>query len=401
MKPILISGAGLSGLLLSRSLRRYGIPFELYERDAHVAVRGQGYRIRLSSDGLTALESVLNPSEMEDLRAGAAQTGQGGIHALDGVTGESTPSEKLDGGGAKSSGRPKLGGDVVGIARGFLRKELLKGLEDKVNWNKHVMGYAYSQGRQEEKIDDSNSGVFAIFADGTRSPEGSMLIGADGVHSGITKQLTGGKVRVYDTGARMIHGQSPSVAFEKLGDGVWSVSDPTSKPGTKLGLITNVRPGSLDDPKLELGWVFIGSPGSFDAPDGNFSIMGKVAADLSRELTSKWHPKIRSIFENQIDAEAAFLKMTTSAPEGVPKWDNAARVTIAGDAVHAMTPAGGVGANTALKDAAFLGKLIADAKGWREGITHEYERKMRIYASENVKMSFEEAAGRFNITELR
>jgi 2-polyprenyl-6-methoxyphenol hydroxylase-like FAD-dependent oxidoreductase len=392
MKPILISGAGLAGLLLSRSLRRHGIPFELYERDAHVSVRGQGYRIRLSSDGLTALEAVLTASEMEELRAGTSQTGSGGMHSLDGLTGEPTPWAK-PGGNRKPYGGPKLGGDVVGIARGFLRAELIKGLDDKIHWNRHITGYEHSR--------DQNGGVFAIFADGTKSPEGSMLVGADGIHSGITKQLTGGKVRAYDTGARMIHGQSPSTAFAELGDGVWSVSDPTSIPNTTLGLITNVRPRSLDDPKLELGWVFIGSPGSFDAPNGNFSVMGKVAADLSRGLTSKWHPKIRSIFESQNDAEAAFLKMYTSAPEGVPEWENDARVTIVGDAVHAMTPAGGVGANTALRDAAFLGRLIADAQGWTEGITSEYEREMRVYASEHVKMSFEEASGRFNTYSIK
>lgn len=392
MKPILVSGAGLGGLLLSRSLRRHGIPFELYERDAHASVRGQGYRIRLSSDGLTALEEVLTASEMKDLRAGTAQTGGGGMHALDGLTGEPTPWAKPGAGSGKPSGGPKLGGDVVGIARGFLRGELMKGLEDKIHWNKQIKGYEHSQ--------DGN-GVFAFFADGTKSPEGSMLIGADGIHSGVTKQLTDGKVKVYDTGARMIHGQSPSTAFTQLGDGVWSVSDSESIPDTRLGLITNVRPGSLDDPHLELGWVFIGSPGSFDAPNGDFSVMGKVAADLSRELTSKWHPKIRAIFENQNDAEAAFLKMYTSAPEGVPKWNNDARVTIMGDAVHAMTPAGGVGANTALKDAALLGRLIAEAGGWEEGLTGEYEREMRGYADENVKMSFEEAKGRMNIKELK
>jgi 2-polyprenyl-6-methoxyphenol hydroxylase-like FAD-dependent oxidoreductase len=393
MKPVLISGAGLAGLLLSRSLRCHNIPFEIFERDAHVSVRGQGYRIRLSSDGLTALEDVLTASEMKDLRAGTAQTGGGGMHALDGLTGEPTPWAKPGGGGGgKPSGGPKLGGDVVGVARGFLRGELIKGLEGRIHWDRQIKGYEHSR---------DGDGVFAVFADGTKSMEGSMLVGADGIHSGVTKQLTDGKVRAYDTGARMIHGQSPSTAFAQLGDGVWSVSDTTSIKDTRLGLITNVRPGSLDDPKLELGWVFVGSPGSFDAPNGDFSVMGKVAADLSRKLTSKWHPKIRAIFENQNDAEAAFLKMYTSAPEGVPEWKNDARVTIMGDAVHAMTPAGGVGANTALKDAALLGRLIAKAQGWKEGITGEYEREMREYASENVKMSYEEAAGRMNIKELK
>lgn len=58
MKPILISGAGLGGLLLARCLHRRAVPFELYERDAHAAARGQGYRIRISADDLDALTSV-------------------------------------------------------------------------------------------------------------------------------------------------------------------------------------------------------------------------------------------------------------------------------------------------------------------------------------------------------
>lgn len=321
MKPVLISGAGLAGLLLARSLRRNHIPFELFERDAHVAVRGQGYRIRISTDGLNALKDVLTKKEYDSFIAGTATTGGGGIHNLDGQTGEAVQSGPPSGPpkAADSGPTPGLGGDVLGVARGHLRTELLQGLQDSIHWNRHVKGYE----RSEE-------GVSILFADGTRSQEGSLLVGADGVHSSITRQLTDGKVRAYDTGARMIHGQSPSSSFKQLGDGVWFVSDDKSVPGTHLGMITNVRPGSLEDPDLELGWVFVGSPGSFDAPNGDFSVMGKVAADLSRDLTSKWHPSIREVLLCQNDAEAAFLKMYTARPEGVPDWKNDARVTIIG-----------------------------------------------------------------------
>jgi len=90
--------------------------------------------------------------------------------------------------------------------------------------------------------------------------------------------------------------------------------------------------------------------------------------------------------------------MATSSPDGVPEWKSDPRVTLLGDAVHAMTPAGGVGANTALKDAALLGRLLA--AGWKYGLTADYEREMRSYACPNVKMSYARASRLFNITEL-
>lgn len=57
--PILISGAGIASLLLGQSLLRAGIPFLIFERDASISFRGQGYRLRLSAQGLDAIESVL------------------------------------------------------------------------------------------------------------------------------------------------------------------------------------------------------------------------------------------------------------------------------------------------------------------------------------------------------
>jgi 2-polyprenyl-6-methoxyphenol hydroxylase-like FAD-dependent oxidoreductase len=391
MKPILISGAGLSGLLLARSLHTNKIPFQLFERDASIAARAQGYRLRISTDGLTAVKEVLTEAEFERLKAGTAQTGAGGIHSVEAITGVQTDGTLMPKGasGNQASSGLKLGGDVLGISRGFLRQCLFEGEEDVVIWGKQATGYAQTP-----------DGVTLSFADGSQSQEGSMLIAADGPNSAITRQLTDNKVRAYDTGARMIHGQSPSWAFKQLGEGVWSVMDDSRQDGSTVGLITNVRPGSLDE-DTELGWVAVGSPGAFTAPGDNFSIVGKVAADLSRDLAQGWHEKVRPIFQHQNDAEAAFLKMSTANPEGIPEWTNNTRVTVMGDAVHCMTPAGGVGANTALRDAAFLGRLLRQAGGWRESITEEYENEMRVYASEAVKMSFETAAKQFKITELK
>lgn len=65
---------------------------------------------------------------------------------------------------------------------------------------------------------------------------------------------------------------------------------------------------------------------------------GQVAAELSRQSTSEWHEKLQPVFQSTNDAEAAFLKMSTAAPDGVPDWSNSSRVTIMRDAVHCTTP---------------------------------------------------------------
>lgn len=331
----------------------------------------------MSRDGINALEAVLTEAEFKSFKAGTAETGGGVMHSVNAFTMQSTERKTT-----KARG-PGLGGDVLGVARGFLRSELLKGFEDKIVWNKSISGY-----------ERTPSGVIAHFTDGTRSNEGVLLVAADGLHSRITRQLTDGRVRAYDTGARMIHGQTLASVFKDIGEGVWFLNDDERR----TSLITNVRLGSIDD-DTELGWILSGGPGSFDAPNGDFSVNGKTAADLSRDLTSKWHPKLRKIFELQNDAEAAFLKMSTSMPQGVPEWKTDPRVTLLGDAVHCMTPAGGVGANSALWDAELLGRMLTD--GWSEGLTAEYERQMREFASPNVRMSFQQAAERFSIKELK
>ncbi|CAJ2511245.1 Uu.00g068700.m01.CDS01 [Anthostomella pinea] len=376
-KPVLISGAGIAGLSLARSLRSHKIPFVLYERDSVGASRTQGYRIRISSQGQDALRAIMNADDYRRFEAGCSDNGAGKITPLDAVTLKAKTS------GGPSGGAPG-GGKVLGVDRAFLRNQLFEGIEDVVQFGKHTIGYALTE-----------SGVIAKFADGSESPEGSLLVGTDGVHSAVTKQLTKGQLKVFDTGARMIHGSSPFASFAGLGVGVFSLSEDSEKYG-KLAMITNVREG-----EEKLGWVLVGQPGSFSAPNDDFSLSGKPAADLSKEITSNWSTKVRPVLDDQVVEEAAFLKMATSDPKGVPEWEQSPRVTLMGDAVHAMTPAGGVGANVALRDAEFLGRLLGSKGGWWNGVTEAFEKEMRVYASENVKHSFETASRMFTIKDLK
>ena len=420
-KPVLISGAGLSSLLLAQSLLQSNIPFEIYESDSSLTFRAQGYRLRLSALGLDAIESVLPPPLWQKFWETCSKTGGGGFGTIDALTGERIAAPEPDGeptgkkdGGKKGDGdgdRDRDGngvggpgakttipaenltsreGKIVGISRGDMRRLFLTGCESHIHWSHRLVSYTLT-----------STGVHAIFADGTKSPEGSLLVGGDGIHSQIAKQLSGGALKVYDTGARGIHGQAPTTAFKGLGEGVWRMVDDTN-PSGRLSVITNVRPNDMHDPSVAFGWTMAAVPGVINPPNNNYTLIGAPAADLAKSLTRNWHTKFRGLFDEMNVAEAAFWKITCSTPTGVPEWESEERVTVIGDAVHSMTPAGGIGANTAVRDSALLGRLLgekwAQEEGNVEGVTKDYEREMRIYGSEAVRASYGQASKAFGVT---
>jgi 2-polyprenyl-6-methoxyphenol hydroxylase-like FAD-dependent oxidoreductase len=174
----------------------------------------------------------------------------------------------------------------------------------------------------------------------------------------------------------------------------------------------------MDDPNIQFGWTLLGSPGVINPPNEDYTIYGKPAADIAKvsnahagaacettfadflpqSLTARWHPRVKPLFDTMSESDAAFWKITCSDPEGIPEWPNQPRVTVIGDAVHAMTPAGGNGANTAMRDSALLGRLLAEAGGFKEGVTGAYEKEMRGYAGGMVKQSFGMASKQFGVT---
>jgi len=387
-KPVLISGGGIASLLLARSLHRSQIPFLVFERDASIVFRAQGYRLRISAPGLDNIEAVLGPAGFQKFYDACGKTGGAVFAAIDPLTGETIVADAPTIQGEPLASRD---GKIVGISRGDMRREFMFGLEDNLRWGHQVKGY--------EKTSD---GVRLVFADGSKSEEGSMLVGGEGVKSEVARQLTNGAIKVYDLGARGIHGQAPTTAFKGLGEGVFSFSDDTTHADGKVFLMTNVRANDMDNPNVNFGWTMGGSPGILKAPNDDYTITGSTAAKIAKSLTSHWHERVKPLFDNMIESEAAFWKITCSSPEGVPEWQNDSRVTLIGDAVHAMTPAGGNGANTAVRDSALLGRLLAEA--WERGdgdhwagVTEAYEKEMRVYGSEAVKASYGQAKGQFGV----
>jgi 2-polyprenyl-6-methoxyphenol hydroxylase-like FAD-dependent oxidoreductase len=88
-----------------------------------------------------------------------------------------------------------------------------------------------------------------------------------------------------------------------------------------------------------------------------------------------WHPALRGVVE-RIDRDTLFA-ISFGRLDPTPAW-KPSRVTLIGDAIHAMLPTLGQGANMALRDAAVLAGKLADATDPVAAIG-AYEAEMRGY----------------------
>jgi 2-polyprenyl-6-methoxyphenol hydroxylase-like FAD-dependent oxidoreductase len=91
-------------------------------------------------------------------------------------------------------------------------------------------------------------------------------------------------------------------------------------------------------------------------------------------------------FELQ-DASQTSAIQVFSAPPTIAEWTPNAKITLMGDAIHTLSPAGGVGAVTTLKDAAGLTKILAEQR-LSDASIGAYEAATRAYASASVVRSF-------------
>lgn len=134
-----------------------------------------------------------------------------------------------------------------------------------------------------------------------------------------------------------------------------------------------------------------GSPGTIRAPNDAAYLVGKEAADIARSLTKDWHPRFKPLFDQMNEYETTLYRLTSSSPSGVSEWPNEPHVTVIGDAVHAMTPAQGIGASTAVRDSELLVRLLREAGGYKPGVSAAYEKEMRAYGSAAVRLSYSSA----------
>eukprot|EP01116_Phalansterium_solitarium_P017041 TRINITY_DN4106_c0_g1_i1.p1 TRINITY_DN4106_c0_g1~~TRINITY_DN4106_c0_g1_i1.p1 ORF type:complete len:374 (+),score=73.01 TRINITY_DN4106_c0_g1_i1:58-1122(+) len=333
IRSVIIVGGGLGGLTLAQKLRGTGVSATVYERDESRVSRAQGYMIGLDENGLKALHKLPPVSGLlEMLKAQSVS----GFQILD---------KNL-----VSVIRLAFRSDVATsslVNRMHLREVLTQNVN--VQWQKRFSRY-------EEHAD----GVDVFFEDGT-SARADILVGADGANSRVRQQLC------------------PSIVYEDTGVtsiGGWLLAPPDStipklSEHMRDNMVRTMGPNSL----TVLNFYF-----------KNFADENSVIWALShrKELSEPYPPssdlealKAFALLKAEtIHAELAEVVKRTP-PENIlvprqvhtvrpdtlsallPKSsDRHGRVTLLGDAAHAMTTHRGLGANTAFQDAIDLAEAL-------------------------------------------
>ena len=329
-----------------------------------------------------ALKSVLSAEKWEEFEKTCAESqfGETNINAPDGTI------------IASRAGPGTRGGIIPYLAdRTVLRNLLFRGLEEEISFGKTLTHY--------EVVDN---GVIAHFSDGS-SEEGILLVGADGFRSPVRKQFLPDHKPV-DTNGRCIYGKTPMteefMAKYHARAHKWMTLILDKTPMTQTldidetpltCLLEPVRfvqnEYKFKAPQDYVYWVLISRSDVFGlSTDKLLALSGQEAADLSLKLTEEWDPSLRALFQHQDIKQTSALRISTAKPQ-IPEWEPTSTVTLLGDSVHVMSPCGGVGAVTAIMDAATLTACLVKG-GTSKNAIGEYEGKMRAYARKSIERSY-------------
>jgi len=390
---VAVAGGGLGGLCLAQGLLKAGVDVTVYERDTELAARRQGYRLHVDAWAGLALEQCLPPESFAVFQATCGEAG----------TRLTVLSERLrvlsEQQRADSAGDPYAPATMsTSVNRQTLREVLAAGLGDRLVFGCELTSYelaGHEAGRD---------GVRLHFADG-RQAEADLLVGADGVHSAVRRQYLPAAT-ADDTGTRCVYGKTPLRAgvLDRLPGALRRGF--TAVVGGQVGMATGLvrfrqRPERaapwLSPAEDYLMWAVAADRGRFGVPDDELTPMTPTELHaLSARLIRTWHPDLRALHAQAAVDETFLIRIRASRP--VPAWPPS-RVTVLGDAIHAMSPARGSGANTALRDAALLGRTLVSSENTANGsraaardsdlivAVGAYERQMRDYGYAAVAAS--------------
>jgi len=326
-RKAIIIGGGIGGVTAAIALKRAGLDVTVYERAEELQEVGSG--LPLWTNALRTLHILGLTDELEKL---GVQVRSVRVSTWKGDTLTDTSNDKH---------LKKLGTITIVVHRAELLSLLLKTLgEENVQLGMTCVGFTQDA-----------TGVTVKFANGQRV-RGDVLIGADGIHSVIRTQLFG-LIKPHYVGYTCWRGLAHTT---RTGLETWAWGK-----GCQFG-ITPMSQGRA--------YWFVQKY----APEGEEDKPGGRKNSIL-EMFHDWHDPIPAVIE--ATAETDILRNDIFELKHLHQWSHG-RVTLLGDAAHAMTPNLGQGACQAIEDAVALADCLKGTTSISEALkTYEKRRITR------------------------
>lgn len=354
---VAIVGAGIGGLCLALSLHQAGIGCRVYE--AVPSLKPLGVGINLLPHAVRELDEL------------------GLLTALDGVAVRTRESVFFNRHGQLIFREPaglEAGYDwpQFSIHRGDLQSLLLAATLARLGPDSVACGHACTGFSQDERGVD----LHFVASDGARLPtvRAQVVVGCDGIHSALRKQLYPDEGAPRYAGVNMWRGVS---RWQPILSGASMIRAGWLSVGKMV--IYPIRDAIDEDGRQLVNWVAeIESP---RPAQRDWSRAGRLEDFLP--AFADWNFDWLDV-PALIRGADSVLEYPMVDQDPLPRWTHG-RVTLLGDAAHPMVPRGSNGAGQAIIDARYLAGALQ-----REGIGHEaladYDRE-RVRATTDVVLT--------------
>lgn len=320
--PVIVVGAGIGGLATAAALRRVGVETVVVEQATRFARVGAG--IQQSPNAMKVLRAL----GLEERIRAVGFNPRSSLNR-DAYTGDVTNEYPLGDGVASRYGAPFLA---------LHRADLHDALVSIVPQSSLLLGHKLVGIEQDDRA------VELRFADGS-TLRASMVIAADGVHSGVRQHVVGTEEPARFTGRVAYR----TTFASRLLKGVDIGDSRTKWWGEDRHIVIYYVTAQRDEV-----YFVTSQPEKADwITKESWSAKGEV--DELRECFARFHPDVRAVLASAPEVH----KWGIFERDPLPRWSRG-RVALLGDACHPMTPYMASGAAMALEDAAVLARCVQE-----------------------------------------
>jgi 2-polyprenyl-6-methoxyphenol hydroxylase-like FAD-dependent oxidoreductase len=344
-KRALIVGSGVAGVAVAHGLRQIDWEPTVFEKADDVRNLYVGSGIHLWNNTMRAVKAL----GLEDRVMAVSGPGAVVEHMK-----FFTPKGKLLADVKAGEFGRKIGGDCIGVNRAELLPSLAEALPAGV----------IQTGREAVGFEQDAGGVTLRFADGAEE-RGEVLIAADGLHSNLRKQITG-------------RDEAPRYAGYTIWQGIVTKASTELAPMGDFPLVYG--PGlrfcyyRVDDDRLYWFAVANADEGGADGPG--------VKDQLFKRFEG-WMDPCEQIIE--LTEEKAIHRRDLYDRDPIKQWGDG-RVTLIGDAAHAMTFDIGQGAGMGIEDAVVMKRCLSEEADIPTAL-RSYEKQRQPRSAHMQKLS--------------